>query len=84
MRRAAEFREIHEEFGNLGCARFSLLDVHGRIPDDHPELAERIKSILVEQKSLIDQVRRISQHLAPDPDQLGLVPQSSGWPTTSN
>jgi len=69
-------REIHEEFGNaLAGARFSLLDVHGRIPRDHPELAERIKSILVEQKSLMEQVRRISQHLRPPIlDQLGLIP----------
>ncbi len=69
-------REIHEEFGNaLAGARFSLLDVHGRIPGDHPELAERIKSILVEQKSLMEQVRRISQHLRPPIlDQLGLIP----------
>jgi len=69
-------REIHEEFGNaLAGARFSLLDVHGRIPDDHPELAERIKAVLAEQKSLIDQVRRISQHLRPPIlDQLGLIP----------
>jgi len=69
-------REIHEEFGNaLAGARFSLLDLHGRIPDDHPELAQRINSILVEQKSLIDQVRRISQHLRPPIlDQLGLIP----------
>ncbi|RPJ60609.1 MAG: sensor histidine kinase [Acidobacteria bacterium] len=69
-------REIHEEFGNaLVGARFRLLDVHGRVPDDHPELAERIKAVLAEQKSLIDQVRSISQHLRPPIlDQLGLIP----------
>ncbi len=69
-------REIHEEFGNaLAGARFSMLDLHGRIPNDHPELAKRINSILAEQKTLMEQVRRISQHLRPPIlDQLGLVP----------
>jgi signal transduction histidine kinase len=69
-------REIHEEFGNaLAGARFGLLDLQGRIPDDHPELAEPIKTLLADQKSLIEQVRRISQHLRPPIlDQLGLIP----------
>jgi signal transduction histidine kinase len=67
-------REIHEEFGNaLAGARFSLLDLHARIPEDHPELAERVKHLLGSQKSLIEQVRRISQHVRPPIlDQLGL------------
>ncbi len=69
-------REIHEEFGNaLAGVRFSLLDLEVRVPDDHPEIASRISSVLSEHKTLIEQVRRISQHLRPPIlDQLGLVP----------
>jgi signal transduction histidine kinase len=69
-------REIHEEFGNaLVGARFSMMDLQGRIPDDHPDLADQVTSILADQKALIEQVRRISQHLRPPIlDQLGLVP----------
>ncbi|HXK58880.1 MAG TPA: histidine kinase [Acidobacteriota bacterium] len=69
-------REIHEELGNaLAGVRFSLLDLQGRILENHPEMAERIQSILTEHKALIEQVRHISQHLRPPIlDQLGLIP----------